>query len=117
MARYKIWDKQEDIYTPSGAHFTAAEWLAKYPWADIPGVEMIITAGVINGGAAMELNATKEHYAHMGADFSDCTSSADVLTVIEAFEDNPPSSENAGPEERIAAALEYQNLLSLPDVQ
>ena len=40
-----------------------------------------------------------------------------VLKVIEAFEDamNEPSDEPT-PEERIAAALEFQNVMSLEDV-
>ena len=31
MARYQIWNKTDDIITPSGAQFTAAEWADRYP--------------------------------------------------------------------------------------
>lgn len=77
--RYQIWDKKTDIFTPSGHKFTAAEWLARYPWADLPGVKMIITSGTINGGAAMEFQATVDRYMEMGADFSSCETDEDYL--------------------------------------
>ncbi len=31
--RYQIWNKTDDIITPSGAQFTATEWANRYPWA------------------------------------------------------------------------------------
>ncbi len=114
MSRYQIWDKQTDIYTPSGAHFTAAEWAAKYPWVNIPGAKMVITTGIINGGAAMEWGATVEHYKRMGAAITDGMTDDEILAAIEAFEDTPPEM---GPsvEERTAAALEFLAMNSLPD--
>ena len=55
-------------------------------------------------------------YESQGADFSACKTAEDKLTVIEAFEDamNAPSTEPTT-DERIAAALEYQVMASLPD--
>lgn len=117
MARYQIWDKTSDIYTPSGAKFTAAEWAAHYPWVNIPNAKMIITTGIINGGAAMEFEATKEIYAKRGATITDDMTDEEVLAAIEDFEDNPPVSAEATAEERIAAALEYQNLISMSDAE
>ena len=104
--RYQIWDKKTDIFTPSGHKFTAAEWLAKYPWADLPGVKMIITSGTINGGAAMEFQATVDRYMEMGADFSSCETDEDYLAAIEDFELHPPGADQPSIEERTAAALE-----------
>ena len=115
MSRYQIWDKQSDIYTPSGAHFTAAEWSAKYPWVNIPGAKMIITTGIINGGAAMEWGATVEHYKHAGAAITDGMTDEEVLAAIEDFEDNPPVSNEPTVEERTAAALEFLAMNMLPD--
>lgn len=114
MPRYQIWNKTDDIYTPSGAHFTAAEWAGQYPWVNIPGAKMIITTGIINGGAAMEFTATVEHYKRMGAAVTDSMTDAEILATIEDFEDNPP---DPGPsvEERTAAALEFLAMNSLPD--
>lgn len=114
MERYQIWDGKSDIYTPSGEKNTPEQWKAKYPWVQIPGAKMIITAGLINGGAAMEFEATKDTYQRMGANITDSMTDEEVLAAIEAFEDNPPS---AGPtvEERTAAALEFLAMNSLPD--
>ena len=55
-------------------------------------------------------------YEAQGADFSACETDEDKLAVIEAFEDemNAPSDEPTT-DERIAAALEYQVMASLPD--
>ena len=113
--RYQIWDKKTDIFTPSGHKFTAAEWLAKYPWADLPGVKMIITSGTINGGAAMEFQATVDRYTEMWADFSNCQTDEDYLAAIEDFELHPPGADQPSIEERTAAALEAQVLMAMPE--
>lgn len=110
--RYQIWNKTDTIYTPSGAEFTPEQWVAKYPWIKIPGAKMIITSGMINGGAAMEFNATKVTYSKMGAAITDDMTDEEVLAAIEAFEDTPPVAEPTA-EERIAAAMEFQNSMSL----
>ena len=115
MARYQLWDKQSPVITPSGAQFTAQEWADRYPWIKLPGAKMIITAGLINGGAAMEYEATVEHYRKSGAVIADGMTEAEVLAAIEAFEDDPPGAGEPGPEERIAAALEAQVMLSEPE--
>ena len=36
MARYQIWNKTDNIITPSGAQFTASEWADRYPWSKLP---------------------------------------------------------------------------------
>lgn len=115
MARYQIWDGTSDIYTPSGAKFTSEEWRTKYPWANIPGAKMIITSGLINGGAAMEFSATLDAYRRMGAALTDGMTDEEVLAAIEDFEDNPPGANDPTVEERTAAALEFLAMNSLPD--
>ncbi len=113
--RYQIWNKIDDIYTPSGEHFTAEQWVNRYPWAKIPGAKMIITTGVINGGAAMEFENTKAVYLQQGANITADMSDTEVLQAIEDFEDNPPGANEPSSEERIAAALEAQVMLAEPD--
>ena len=76
---------------------------------------MIITAGVINGGAAMEYDATVEHYRRSGAAITEDMTPEEALAAIEDFEDNPPGSNEPGTEERIAAALEAQVMLAGPE--
>lgn len=115
MARYQIWNKTDNIITPSGHQFTAQEWADRYPWCKLPGVKMIITAPPINGGAAMEYAATVAHYKKAGAAITDGMTDEEVLAAIESFEDDPPGSNEPGPEERIAAALEAQVMLSEPE--
>ena len=113
--RYQLWDKVSDIFTPSGAHFTAQEWKEKYPWINIPGAKMIITTGIINGGCAMEWGATIQHYKRAGATITDEMTDEEALAAIEDFEDNPPGAGEPTVEERTAAALEFLALNSLPD--
>lgn len=115
MARYQIWNKTDDIFTPSGHKFTAQEWRDKYPWVDVPGAKMIITTGLINGGVAMEWGATVSHYKRAGAEITDNMTDDEVLAAIEAFEDNPPGANEPSVEERTAAALEFLAMNSLPD--
>lgn len=111
--RYQIWNKTDDIITPSGAQFTASEWANRYPWAKLPGVKMVITAGPINGGCALEYTSMVERCKKAGAAINDVMNEEEILAAIEDFEDNPP---DPGPsvEERTAAALEAQVLLMTP---
>lgn len=113
--RYQIWNKTDDIYTPSGAHFTAQAWADRYPWVKIPSAKMIITTGVINGGTTMEFEATKEVYRRNGATITNDMTDMEVLQAMENFEDNPPAADEPSTEERTAAALEFLAMSSLPD--
>lgn len=116
MKRYAIWDKQSPIITPIGEVLTAEQWKERYPVAGIPSITVVCGAGEINGAFFGTLGQMVQMYAAQGADFSACITNEDKLDVIEAFEDamNAPSGE-ASAEERIAAALEYQVMASLPD--
>lgn len=113
--RYQIWNKTDDIFTPAGTKFAAEEWAARYPWVKVPGAKMVITTGLINGGAAMEFGATVAHYKAQGAAITDGMSDEEILAAIEDFEDNPPGADEPSSEERIAAALEAQVLMAEPD--
>ena len=115
MARYAIWDKKQDIYTIN-SHHTAAEYINRYaPWAANPNVKVIVGGGAINGMCFMEYEATVDCYKRQGAPIIDGMTDEEVLAAIEYFEDNPPVSTEVSAEERIAAALEYQVMASLPD--
>lgn len=113
--RYQIWNKTDEIYTPAGTKFTPEEWLAKYTWAAIPGVKMVITTGPINGGVAMEFENMKLIYSSRGAAITDDMTDEEVLAAIEDFEDNPPGADEPSVEERTAAALEFLAMSNLPD--
>lgn len=115
--RYKIWNKQDAVITPSGEVFTAEEWLDRYPAGKLEQIKVVCAAGEINGAFYGTLGQMIDLYSQMGCDFSGCVEDQDYLDAIEAFEDmrNEPSDESS-PEDRIAAALEYQNLLASPIV-
>lgn len=116
MKRYAIWDKVSPIITPIGEVLTAEQWVERYPVAGVASITVVCGAGEINGAFFGTLGQMVQMYEAQGADFSACFTDEDKLEVIEAFEDamNAPSTE-ATAEERIAAALEYQVMASLPD--
>ena len=121
--KYAIWDKQSDIYTPGRdaatgkLRWTAREYIDNHaPWADLPGVKVIVGGGVINGSVFMEFGAAVEAYKSMGADIRDGMTDEEVLAAIEEREKNPPVSDVPTAEERIAAALEFGNLLNMEDL-
>ena len=113
--RYAIWNKTDDIYTPAGPKLTAEQWIAKYGWAVAPNTVVVVSAGSINGALIDELSQMKARCEQRGATFDEGLSNEQLLDAIEAFEDeqNKPVEAEPTAEERIAAALEYQNLLSL----
>lgn len=116
MKRYAIWDKQSPVIVPTGKVFTAEQWKEKYPVAALDAITVVCSAGEVNGGFFGTLGQMVQMYAAQGCDFSACTTDEEKLAVIEAFEDamNTPSTEPTT-DERIAAALEYQVMASLPD--
>lgn len=132
MNRYDIWDKKSDVYTPSGAVFTAEEWLKKYPIAKKDDVIVVCSAGSINGGYFGILDEMKKRA--IGCDFTGCKTPQDELMRIEEFEAAKHSAEVAAREAKaaeaaeqeavkisslasIAAQLEYQNMMTLEDVE
>ena len=114
MQRYAIWDKKSNIITPIGEVLTSEQWIERYPAAGLDTVTVVCSAGEINGAFFGTLGQMRGMYEKMGADFSECSTNEDVLSVIEAFEDSlNATNDMPSAEERIAAALEYQNLLSM----
>lgn len=111
MSKYKIWDKQEPLYNDK-RKYTAEEYLAENPWLEIPGTKLIISTKPMNLMAAMEFEQTKELYKNIGAAITDDMTDDQVLAAIQEFEDTPREAEVSA-DERIAAALEFQNLMSL----
>ena len=112
--RYKIWNKQDSLTTPTGKEFTAEEILAKYKWAAKPNAKVIICDSVIEMGVFLEFEQTKAMYKKRGAAITDDMTDDEVLAAITEFEENPPEPE-ASTEERTAAALEFIAMSSLPD--
>lgn len=124
MSRYSIWDKQSSIITPIGEVLTAEQWIQRYPVAGIDSITVICAAGEINGAFFGTLGQMVDMYTKMGCDFFDCITDQEKLDAIEVFEDIKEAEAKAAAEaaaneisteERIAAALEAQVLMSMPD--
>jgi hypothetical protein len=125
MARYQIWDKISDVYTrgrdekTGKSHFTATEWLERYPIFHLPGAVPVLEAGIYNGGFCGELSEMVRVCAASGADFSQAVTNEEKLAVIEAFEDGLTVANAAYVKDdtRIADALEDLVVLQMPDME
>ena len=120
MQKYAIWDKQSPIITPIGEVLSAEQWIARYPMAALDSITVLCAAGEINGGFFGTMGQMQKMYEDQGADFSACTTDDEKLQVIEDFDaarDAAAAEAAAEPtsEERIAAALEAQNLMAMED--
>lgn len=116
MAKYAIWNKKDTIITPIGEVLTPEQWIERFPVAGIDSIKVVCGGGEINGAIFSTMGQMKERYGKY-IDFSAYETDQEILDAIEAFEDemNKPSTAPSA-EERIAAALEYQVMSSLPDV-
>lgn len=115
--KYKIWNKLDTLYTPSGQAFTKEQVFIKYPLSAVPGVQFIICDAPISMGVFMEYTQTRDSYKSSGANITDTMTSQQVLDAIYEFENRPPVVDNTpSVEERTASALEALVMLSIPDV-
>lgn len=117
LKKYAIWDKQTQVITPIGEVLTPEQWIERYPMAGLETITVVCAAGEVNGAFFGTLGQMVQMYEAQGADFSEAETDEEKLKVIEAWEDtiNEGTGEST-PEERIAAALEYNNLLNSPVV-
>lgn len=113
--KYKIWDKESTLITPIGEVLSPNDVFIKYPMAELDGFKFIICDAPISMGVFMEFEQTKMHYAKVyKLDFTDKTDQ-EVLDMISFVEENPPVPPPSA-EERTAAALEFANILALPEI-
>jgi hypothetical protein len=134
MSRYAIWNKQDPILTPVGEVLTAEKWIDRHPIAGVPSITVVCAGGEINGGFFGTLGQMVEMYAKEGCNFSACVTPEDKIAAIEAFEDKREADAkeaaraaaereaanaelNAMSMASIAAQLEYQNMMTLEDVE
>lgn len=76
---------------------------------------MVISAGILNGGCAMEFESMKATYLAAGAAITEGMTDEEILAAIEEFEMNPPGAGEPSVEERSAAALEFLAMNCLPN--
>lgn len=127
MSRYAIWNKKDTILTPIGEVLTAEQWIQRYPIAGVETITVVCAGGEINGAFFGTLGQMVEMYTKRGCDFTSCETAQDKLDAIEAFEDaaNAPADSTTVSNEEltatslasIAASLEYQNMMTLDDVE
>lgn len=134
MKKYAIWNKKDTVLTPIGEVLTADQWIERYPIAGVESITVICAAGEINGAFFGTLGQMVDMYTKQGCDFSTCETAEDKLATIEAFEDAREAEQaanakalaetTAANEEltatslaSIAASMEYQNLMTLDDVE
>ena len=132
MKKYAIWNKKDPILTPIGEVLTAEQWIQRYPIAGVETISVVCAAGEINGAFFGTLGSMVDMYTKQGCDFSACATAEDKLAAIEAFEDAREAEAaaqakaqaeqeamnaelNASSLASIAAQLEYQNMMTLPD--
>lgn len=135
--RYAIWNKTDKVYTlgidPKHGRidYTPEEWIARYGWCEIPGEYCVLAAGAINGAICIPLSKMVSDAERMGCDFTGCETPEDKLAAIEAFEDAREAEAAAAAAKAesdalnaeitassltsIAASMEYQNMMTLPD--
>ena len=127
--RYAIWNKKDNIITPVGEVLTAEQWIQRYPVAGVDGIDVVCSAGVINGGFFGVLAQMVQTYENNGCDFSSCATAEEKLQAIEDFDKaaakaaaEAAANREASTDEvtaaslaSIAASLEYQNMMSLED--
>jgi hypothetical protein len=114
--KYKIWNKTDNLITPVGEVLTPPQVIERYPAAGIEGIKFIIADQPINMAVFMEFEATKNIYKQQGVQITDDMTDEEVLQAIQEFEETPPVQMPTA-EERIASALEFQNLLVMPDME
>ena len=116
--KYAIWNKKDDIITPIGEVLSAKEWIARYPVAGLEKITVVCGAGEINGSFFGTLGQMVKMATDRGCDFTGCETDEEKLERIESFEAelHAVTSEPTA-EERIAAALEFQVMASMPDAE
>ena len=134
MNKYAIWNKTDPILTPIGEVLTAEKWIERYPIAGVDSITVVCAAGEINGAFFGTLGQMVDLYTKQGCDFSACETAEDKLAAIEAFEDAREAEQAAQAKAHaetmaaneeltatslasIAASMEYQNMLTLDDVE
>ena len=111
--KYKLWNKTDALITPTGKVFSPAEVFEKYPASAIEGFDYIISDSPVNMAVFMQYDQTVEMYKDMGLDIPEGLTKNEVVTLISNFQPEEPKAVSAY--DRIAAALEFNNLLMLED--
>ena len=130
MRKYEIWDKKTPVIMPSGQVLTPEEYMEMFPMFKLDHITAICRAGEVGGSFYSTLGQLVYRYTERGCDFTGCETAEEKLAAIEAFDDAQEKAEAEALAEAkaredmqadslvsIAASLEYQNMMTLPDVE
>jgi hypothetical protein len=106
MLKLEKFDGTKTYMFPNGAIATPEAIRSRFPAVDSFPHVIEVNGDVCQ--AVMSLNALRQIHQ-----IDDELSEADAITAIETIMNTPPPEPEPTAEERIAAALEYQNLLSM----
>jgi hypothetical protein len=108
MIKYKVWDRQTDLYPLVGGKLTPQDVYEKWGWTENPNTVVLITeeGGVL--GSIDNLGILKANYNITTEDVQE------AIAQIEAIQNTPPQEEPSDTE-RLAAAIEFQNLLAMEE--
>ncbi|MHB1154058.1 MAG: hypothetical protein ACYCWE_20295 [Eubacteriales bacterium] len=100
----KLWDKQTNLIFPNGAPRTPEQVYAEYPWARYVGVA--VNTGVVTT-CIENMEILRDIYK-----IDESLTDTEALTAIQIIKDTVVEPEPSA-EERIAASLEFQNMMML----
>lgn len=111
MRYFELYDNTKTYYSPIGEELTPEVVGARY--------------AIVNSGLPVVIETDKSHVVFGGYgllsqyrdiyDIDDALSDEEALTEIERVANLPQPEPQLSPEERIAAALEFQTVLLIPD--
>lgn len=106
----KFWDKKETLFWPNGEDATPADVIKAYPFAKNFPTVLEQSAGITVAIDSLPMLVT---VYQIDEALSDDEKLAEVVRIRNEMQNPPPAPPSA--EERIAAALEFQAMLALPD--
>lgn len=128
--KYAIWDKKTPIITNAGEFLSAEEWMERNSVAKQPDITCVCGGGTVNGATFYTIGGFVDLYTQFGCDFTGCTTDEEKVARVNEFEEekirialeeaeNEKANANITADSlaSIAASLEFQNMMALPDVE
>lgn len=113
MIKLEIYDNTKTYFYPNMTTATPEEVSAQYAIVNVPNLKTVIQtdkAGIMFYTSPEPIHILADRY---GVDMKSYETDKEVLLAIEEILNAPQPEPEPSAEERIAAAMEYQNLLSM----
>lgn len=110
MIQLKIWDKATPLIYPNGTRSEASQVFKDYPITQYATTVLGVTAEVPDGIMAGSIDSLEmlRNIHNIDPSLSD----DQAVQAIQDIQNTPPPVPASTPEDRIAAALEFQNLMA-----